>query len=658
LERESDNGAQGPARRSWGESDGGNLAPHWDWNEMPDGEHFVQFYETDAFLGDSLSAYIRSGLHKGDGCIVIATKAHLTCLEERLVASGLDVAAATRSGTYVDLDAEETLANLMIDGSPEASRFAAALSIPLARASEGGRRVRVFGEMVAILCEQGNYDAASQIEDLGNGLRKTISFTLFCAYPMRVFGRAELAGALSAVCREHSHVIPAEDYCELPTPEKRLRAIAQLQQRAKSLFTEIADREEARERLRASELQLLAREQAARAEAETANRMKDEFLTMLSHELRTPLSSIVGWVDILERVRPDDQLHAQAVQVIKRNAKQQAQIIEDILEVSRIVSGKLRLDSRPIDLVPTVNAAADAIRLASETKGVRLRFDLDCSVGLVAGDPNRLQQVVWNLLSNAVKFTPRGGQVTIKLESIDGVAVLTVTDTGAGIPSEFLPYVFDRFRQADTSYSRKHRGLGLGLAIVRHLVEMHGGVVEAFSDGPGRGAEFTVKLPLAITALSLMDGGDSSIHGDDQRTDSTLLPSLAGFKILVVDDHQDWRDLVTRFLQMRGAIVRSSGSVAGAFEILDGWIPDVLISDLGIPGEDGFELIRKLRARAPEFGGNLAALAVTGYAGAAEEAAALAAGYQLRLTKPVELGVLERAVITLVEQAVRKEPIR
>jgi len=289
---------------------------------------------------------------------------------------------------------------------------------------------------------------------------------------------------------------------------------------------------------------------------------------------------------------------------------------------------------------------------------VRLRFDLDCSVGLVAGDPNRLQQVVWNLLSNAVKFTPRGGQVTIKLESIDGVAVLTVTDTGAGIPSEFLPYVFDRFRQADTSYSRKHRGLGLGLAIVRHLVEMHGGVVEAFSDGPGRGAEFTVKLPLAITALSLMDGGDSSIHGDDQRTDSTLLPSLAGFKILVVDDHQDWRDLVTRFLQMRGAIVRSSGSVAGAFEILDGWIPDVLISDLGIPGEDGFELIRKLRARAPEFGGNLAALAVTGYAGAVEEAAALAAGYQLRLTKPVELGVLERTVITLVEQAVRKEPIR
>jgi signal transduction histidine kinase/ActR/RegA family two-component response regulator len=646
------------ALRNSDESATGNLAPRWDWKQMPEGEHFVQFYETEEFLGESLAAYIKTGLYKGDGCIVIATSPHLSALEDRLVAAGLDLKAAATGGTYIPLDAAATLATVMIDGSPEPRRFAAALSTSLARASNGGRRVRIFGEMVAMLCEQGNYAAATQLEELWNGLSKTISFTLFCAYPMRVFGRAELAGALGTVCREHSRVIPAEDYSDLPTPEKRLHAIALLQQRAKSLFSEIADREEARERLRAAELQLLAREQAARAEAEAANRMKDEFLTMLSHELRTPLSSIVGWIDILERVRPDDQLHAQAVQVIKRNAKQQAQIIEDILEVSRIVSGKLRLDSRPIDLIPTINGAADAVRLALETKGVRLRFDLDSSVGLVAGDPNRLQQVIWNLLSNAVKFTPRGGQVTVKLASVDGFAVLTVADTGAGIPSQFLPFVFDRFRQADTSYSRKHGGLGLGLAIVRHIVEMHGGVVEAFSDGLDQGAEFKVRLPLAVSALSSMGGGDSFVHGGDQRMDSPPLPSLAGFKILVVDDHQDWRDLVTRFFQMQGAIVRSCGSAAGAFDILDRWIPDILISDLGMPGEDGFELIRRLRARAPEFGGNIAALAVTGYAGAAEEAAALASGYQLRLTKPVELGVLERAVITLVEQAVRKEPIR
>jgi CheY-like chemotaxis protein len=266
-----------------------------------------------------------------------------------------------------------------------------------------------------------------------------------------------------------------------------------------------------------------------------------------------------------------------------------------------------------------------------------------------------LQQVIWNLLSNAVKFTPRGGQVTIKLEPLDGLAVLTVTDTGAGIPVGFLPYVFDRFRQADTSYSRKHGGLGLGLAIVRHLVEMHGGVVEASSDGPDRGARFTVKLPLAISALQSMNGGDSSTFSEDRKMESHRLPSLAGFKILVVDDHQDWRDLVARFLEMQGAIVRTATSVAGALDILDHWIPDVLISDLGMPGEDGFELIRKLRARTPEFGGKMAALALTGYAGAAEEAAALTAGYQLRLTKPVELSVLERAVITLVEQAVPRD---
>jgi PAS domain S-box-containing protein len=753
----------------------GGLAPRSDWSEIGESKHFVQFYESDGFLEDSLAGYIGAGLKAGDGCVVIATAAHLASLDERLRGEGMDLSAARAHGRYIDLDAAETLSRLMVDGSPEPQTFAEVISNMLAKASEGGRRVRIFGEMVAVLWERENHSGAMRLEDLWNGLRNKHSFSLLCAYPMSGFGRQEHGSALSMVCAQHSGVIPAEDYSSLQDPGDRLCAIARLQQRSRSLDTEIAERQEAEDRLQASEMQyralfeassdgilivdpgtlritdaspslvnllcftreeligeelwevgllgdretsfealrvlfekgmlryehlvlrtksgqlreveflaslfrvkghkvihcnvrditerrraeaereqLLAREQAARAEAETANRMKDEFLTLLSHELRTPLSSIVGWVDILERVGPGDQMNSQAIQVIKRNAKQQAQIVEDILEVSRIVSGKLRLESRPIDLISTINSAADAVRLAAETKGVTLRFEPDSSVGIVAGDPNRLQQVVWNLLSNAIKFTPRGGRITVSLEQIGDSVVLTVRDTGEGIPPEFLPYVFDRFRQADASYSRRHGGLGLGLAIVRHLVELHGGAVEALSAGPGKGATFRVSLP---TTASLLPFGNHppERRGDELQTAPTNPPSLDGFRILVVEDQKDWRELVIAFLELKGAIVKSASSVGVALEILDGWIPDVLISDLGMPDRDGFHLIRELRSRDAEKGGTIPALALSGYASAAAGEAAVLAGYQMRLTKPIELSALEHAVIELVDNAAHND---
>jgi len=376
---------------------------------------------------------------------------------------------------------------------------------------------------------------------------------------------------------------------------------------------------------------LLAREQEARAEAEAANRAKDEFLALVSHELRTPLNSIVGWVDIL-LANPDrnDAHIARALEVIKRNAGLQARIIEDILDVSRIVTGKLQLDSRPVELPAIIQAAIAAVQLAADEKQVRLRQVLDRSTGPVSGDPHRLQQIVWNLLSNAIKFTPAGGEVEISLKRTDCNAQVTVSDDGEGIRAEFLPRIFDRFSQADSSTTRRYGGLGLGLAIVRHLVELHGGKVEAYSAGAKLGAVFTVTLPCEPAQVeSPVAQGVSDDYG------GSALP-LAGLRILIVDDDLDSREVLAALLALRAAEVRSAGSVREALEALAEWNPDVLISDIGMPGEDGYDLIREVRLRSVEEGGRIPAIALTGYAAVQDAERALSAGYQSHLSKPIE----------------------
>ena len=484
-----------------------DFAPRADWSDMSESEHFVQFYETDLFLVDSVSSFIGMGLSAGDACIVVATRAHREGLQNRLQGYGLDVVAASARGQYISLDAAETLSKFMVDGSPDPWCFAQVVGGIVAQATKGWPRVRAFGEMVALLWAEGNQDAAIRLEELWNDLQKSCSFSLFCAYPMSGFGGKEYIEPLGGVCSVHSRVIPAESYSALADPDDRLRTIIELQQKAKSLEAEVAERKKAEAALRAvkDELvvrleereQLLEREQRARAEAETANRMKDEFLATVSHELRTPLNAIIGWSHLLGSGGMDESTMARAVETIQRNARSQAQLVEDILDVSRVITGKLRLNTGLVDVASAIKAATDSVELAASSKEIQLEVALDSSALRVSGDSTRLQQVVWNLLSNAIKFTPVGGRVSVQLERTDSNAQIIVSDTGCGIKPDFLPFIFDRFRQADGSITRTHGGLGLGLAIVRHLVELHGGTVQAESSGEGYGTTFTVRLPLA-----------------------------------------------------------------------------------------------------------------------------------------------------------------
>lgn len=864
-------------------------APRSDWSEMSESEHFVQFYETDLFLLNSVSGFIGAGLQAGDACIVVATKAHRDGLDARLQAYGLDVSDARARGQYVSLDAAETLSMFMIDESPEPARFAEILGGIVTRAAESSRRVRIFGEMVALLWSEGNHTAAIRLEELWNDLRGTHPFSLFCAYPMNGIGGAALAG----VCAAHSRVIPAESYTELAGPDQRLRAILELQQKARMLEAEIAERKELEGRLRISEIcyrrhfeaardgllivdpethritdanpsmiemlgtredmvgkelwevgllrdreasleafrelnekhivrydevpirtkdgqhryvefvgnmyatnahrviqcnvrditerqraeeiatklaaivessddaiiskslegiiltwntgaerifgysaeevigrpiqilipperideepvilqklrsgdrldhyesvrvakdgrridvsltvspikdrngkvigaskiarditerkralkefeQVLARERAARAEAESANRAKDEFLATVSHELRTPLNAIMGWSHLLRRGRMDEAATARAAETIERNAKSQAQLIEDILDVSRVIAGKLRLNVGPVDLASVINAAIDSVQLSADAKGIHLEVTLDPSARHISGDSGRLQQVVWNLLSNAIKFTPSGGRVQVRLERANSNAQIRVSDTGQGISKDFLPFIFDRFRQADGTSTRRHSGLGLGLALVRHLVELHGGTVRADSPGEGTGATFTIGLPLAVDqerAISQRDTGSLRAN-EGTRTDLNPLPSLDGVQVLLVDDDRENLQILTVMLRQQSADVQAVTSAAEALEALRWYQPDVLVSDLAMPDEDGYSLIDKVRALEAESGRHTPALALTAYVRVEDRARALSAGFNMFVPKPVEPNELIIAIANLSE---------
>lgn len=620
-------------------------ASRWDSRTMDNNEHFVQFYETDLYLVNSVSDYIGSGLSAGDGCIVVATSEHRTGLDVRLQAYGLDITAAKTTGQYLSLDAEETLSKFIVDGSPDRSRFIDVIQPAIARTGKG-RRVRVFGEMVALLWAQGNRTAAIQLEELWNTLHESLDFTLFCAYPIHAFGGESMAEPLSDVCATHSRVIPAESYTALGDGDERLRAVLDLQQKAKWLEAEIAQRKHAEERLRVS----LAQEQIARSEAETANRMKDEFLATVSHELRTPLNAIIGWAQVLRSGRIDEATAARAVETIERNAKSQAQLIEDILDVSRAITGKLRLNLGSVDMASVINTAIDSMQLAADSKNLHLAVTLDPKARHTSGDANRLQQVVWNLLSNAIKFTPSGGRVEVRLERADSDLQITVSDTGQGISSDLLPFVFDRFRQGDGSSTRRHTGLGLGLAIVRHLVEMHGGTVQAESDGEGLGSRFTIRLPLA---------SDHDQKGNRTRTTGSLptreglitrtAPSIKGLHVLLVDDDQDNLQVLSLTLAESGADVQTARSVSEAFEVLQWYQPDVLVSDLAMPGEDGFSLIEKIRTLETASGHAIPAVALTAYARVEDRTRALSAGFNMFVPKPVESSELINALSNLIE---------
>jgi signal transduction histidine kinase len=410
------------------------------------------------------------------------------------------------------------------------------------------------------------------------------------------------------------------------------RAIAEANERIERRRVEETLRVE-RKRAEEEREALLASERLARGEAERASQMKDQFLATLSHELRTPLNAIVGWSQILRSGRITEEDLTEGLAVIERNARVQARIIDDLLDMSRINSGKLRLDVQWVDLTEVISAALESVQPSADARGIKIQTLLDPSAGPARGDPGRLQQIIWNLLSNAIKFTPRGGRVQVSLSRNQSHVEICVSDTGAGIDPKFLPHMFDRFRQADASITRNHGGLGLGLSIVKQLVEMHGGTVSAASDGLGRGASFSVLIPIPLLQGESREhphkNGASLARSDEPR-------SLKDVRVLAVDDEPDARHLIRRILQDCGAHVLIAGSAAQALEVVAKEPLDVIVSDIGMPQCDGYELMQKIRLLPPQKGGIVPSIALTAFARSDDRRRAMLAGFDMHVAKPVE----------------------
>ena len=623
-------------------------------------DHFVQFYETDVFLLDSVTKFISSGLDAGEAALILATDTHLKLLRARLEEHDLDVDGLTKLGRLLTLDAAKVLVDLTVDGRFSLERFHEFFSNLINQATDGQRPLRVFGELVAVLWAQGDHATAIEVEQCWNLLKKTKRFSLFCAYPLSGFGANELSESLKQVCLTHSCVIPAESFSLLKEPEDQHRAIAQLQQKAISLTQEITEHHRTEERLRKvqEELQLqlvktdqwLKLEQVARGEAEVANRMKDEFLATVSHELRTPLNAIIGWSHMLSRGRLDSDTSIRAIESIERNAKSQAQLVEDLLDVSRMVTGKLRLNLASVDVAAVIKAAVDSVLLTADSREINLEVILDSASQQIVGDANRLQQICWNLLSNAIKFTPVGGRVTVQLRNLESDVEITVADTGQGMEPEFLRCAFDRFRQADATCTRRYGGLGLGLAIVKHLAELHGGQVSVDSPGLGLGSTFLVQLPIAarFRPQKTSESQSMSLRSED----NPIVPiSLAGLRVLVVDDDADCLQVLTAILEQKDALVESANSAAAAVDHLETFEPDIFVLDLEMPDEDGFSLIAKIRERDELRGTNCPAVALTTHVRVEDRVRALAAGFNMFVPKPIEGDELIAAIASLSQLA-------
>jgi signal transduction histidine kinase/CheY-like chemotaxis protein len=407
--------------------------------------------------------------------------------------------------------------------------------------------------------------------------------------------------------------------------------------------------------LAVEQARLYEAERRARRQAEEASRSKDEFLTVVSHELRSPLNAMLGYAALLRRGGSDARKVEQAAEVIERSGRAQARLIDDLLDTAGIISGKLRLDIGPVDLVSLIEESVQTIQPAADAKGISLRTDLPREVGQITGDPARLHQVVWNLLSNAVKFTQQEGRVEVRLERIDPHICITVSDTGAGIRPDFLPYVFDRFRQADASSVRAYGGLGLGLSLVKYLVELHGGTIDVASEGVGRGTTFKILLPVraVTTSVGEAEGGPVTV------VDTERAATLAGVRALVVEDQDDARELIQAVLSQYGAEVIAASSAAEAYKVITTTPPrerpDVMVIDIGMPGENGYDLVRRLRVWERERGLHTPAVALTAYGRVEDRVRALNAGFQMHITKPVEPAELAAVIASLFRRTDRDE---
>jgi len=547
----------------------------------------------------------------------------------RVMVEEMQTGAATLSGDAVVLYCNPCLAAL--------------LDVPV--------EVVLGASLSGFLDEQGAVSLCAMLEAAGSGVaRGEISF-------LRGDGSVPTHVSLTPLSLDGARV-----FCmvvtDLTERRRREEERAQLEhERAARATAEEASRTalaeiERRKEAETQRIELLERERAARTEAEQANRLKDEFLATLSHELRSPLNAIVAWSHILNDPDLDHATTRRAVQTIDRNARAQAQLVADILDVSRIITGKFQMTFGMVQLSDVIESAADTMRPAAQARNIRLDLAIDPAAGVVSGDASRLQQVIWNLLSNATKFAPAGGRVQVRLRDAGTHSEFSVTDDGPGIDPAFLPYVFDRFRQADSSSTRRHSGLGLGLAIVRHLVELHGGTVEARNREGQPGAMFIVRLPrqqgAAADSASAEQGPPANAR--EARAQPTA-PSLRDVNVLLVDDEPDTRQAMAIGLGRHGARVVTASSAREALDALARERPQVLVADIGMAGEDGYALLQKVRALPSEGGGVTPAIALTGYASPRDRAAALRAGFQMHVSKPVTPAELAAAVASLVAHA-------
>src|SRR6267143_344540 len=578
-------------------------------------EHTVQFYEDESFLHETVARYLGAGLIDDEAVVVIATEPHRRAFQESLAAKGIDVGRACATGRLTFLDARATLDSFMVDGMPDPGRFASVIggAIDACTAERAHKRVRLYGEMVDTLWREGQPQAAIRLEELWSDLGRARPFSLLCAYVMGNFFKEAHCEPFARICKAHDHVVPAESYSESDERDKRLRDISLLQQRARALETELKRRSELEEALR-----------YACEQAEAASTAKDEFLAMLGHELRNPLSPILTALELM-KLRGDGHVTREHA-VIERQTRHLIRLVDDLLDVSRITRGKVELRKQPVEVRDVLAKATEMASPLLEQR--RHHFDVHAPPrGLrLDADEARLAQVVANLLTNAAKYTEPGGHISLAARRDGEQAVIEVRDDGIGISPNLLPRVFDLFVQGRQSSDRAEGGLGIGLALVRNLVGLHGGKVEARSAGLGKGSTFLVRLP----ALAAAPRGEkparailSSVKSGGERR-----------RILIVDDNEDARMLLGDILEQAGHEVCAAESGPAALAVVEEFAPDVAVLDVGLPAMDGYELGARLRAllgaRAPEL------VALTGYGQEADRARSEASGFVAHLVKPLE----------------------
>jgi signal transduction histidine kinase len=610
--------------------------------EVGDRGHVVQFYESDDYLAELVARFFALGLAGDEPAIAFATQDHCRAIRERLAANGVDVEEKVARGLLQFRDASETLATFMVGDLPDAERLTRAVGTALDQVTDRGarRRARVFGEMVDVLWRAGNREGALRLEELWNELGAARPFALLCAYAMGNFYREAHSPEFRGVCHRHTKVLPTEHFLRIGDHDSALREITRLQQRAAALEHEIerchaleAALREAAAAARASEAeraQLLDRERAARADAEAASRAKDEFLAMLGHELRNPLSPIVTALE-LRRLRGEPTSSPEWL-IIERQVRHLVRMVDDLLDVHRITRGKIVLAKERVEIAVAVAEAVSMARSLVEERRHELDVDVPPAGLAVHGDPTRLAQVVTNLLVNAAKYTEPSGRIRVTARVEGGDVVLRVRDTGIGIAPEMAARIFDVFVQERQAVDRAHGGLGLGLAIVRNLVALHGGSVAVESAGRGQGSEFVVRLPRAAD-VAVAAGAAAGRPCAGAR---------AARRILVVDDNRDSAETFAELLRTLGHEPVVAHDAPAALRVAAQFVPEVVFLDIGLPETDGYELATALRAQ-PALA-TVRIVAVTGYGQETDRRRSAAAGFDRHLVKPIDLGTVDALV--------------